>query len=327
MVKIAFKLKCSLQKLINCRIFKNSYFRHTFSNYKGVTMGFLYNKFAEYTRRRKEQKFIQVLSHIEQPNLNLTLKKDFVAFSHVGLLGDIIYSIPCMMALAGERKIKLYLDTSKDSGYSEKLRHYNKGKMLTPQSIELLKPLMLAHPKILECEKLETQSVDYNLNDFRKYPFDYRMGHICRWYFLTFGVSYDLSQPWLYATPNDEFSNFVIVSRSFRYRTPLIDYRFLSFYKNVGFIGLADEYADMKKSIPHLHHIKVNNALEMASIIAGCKLFIGNQSFPFSVAEALKVKRVLEVNFENPNVIVDGNDGYDFCYQPQFEKIVHSLLD
>lgn len=290
-------------------------------------MGYLYNKFAEYTRRRKEQKFIQVMSQIEQPNLNMALQKEFVSFSHVGLLGDIIYSIPCMLALACGRKIKIYLDTTIDSGYSEKHRHYNKGKMLTAQSIEFLKPLMLAHPQIIECEKLKKQPVDFNLNDFRKYPFDYRMGHICRWYFLTFGVTYDLSKPWLYAKPDDQFSKYVVVSRSFRYRTPLIDYNFLSSYQHVGFIGLADEYEDMKKSISHLEYIKVNNALEMASIISGCKLFIGNQSFPFAVAEALKIKRILEVNFENPNVIVDGDNGYDFCYQPQFEKIVHSLVE
>ena len=199
--------------------------------------------------------------------------------------------------------------------------------MLTTQSIEFLKPLMLAHPQIIECEKLETQPIDFNLNDFRKYPFDYRMGHICRWYFLTFGVTYDLSKPWLYAPPNKEFSNFIIISRSFRYRTPLIDYSFLSSFENLGFLGLQDEYEDMKNSIPSLRHIKVSNALEMASIINGCKMFIGNQSFPFAIAEALKVKRVLEVNFENPNVIVDGKDGYDFCYQPQFEKIINSLVD
>ena len=289
-------------------------------------MNFLYKKFAEFTRNRKEQKFIKTILQIKHPFLNFNHNNDFISFSHIGLIGDIIYSIPCMLSLAGERKIKLYLDTTKDSGYSEKLKHYNRGKMLTAESVEFLKPLILAHPQIIECTQLEKQTIDYDLNDFRKYPFDYRMGHICRWYFLTFGVTYDLSKPWLFAKPDHQFSNFVILSRSFRYRTPLINYAFLSNYQNLGFIGLSDEYEDMKKNIPQLQYIKVSNALEMASIIAGCKLFIGNQSFPFSVAEGLKVKRVLEVNFENPNVIVDGAHGYDFCYQPQFEKIVHSLL-
>lgn len=289
-------------------------------------MSFLYKKFAEFTRKKKEQKFIETLSHIKHPLHSIADSKEFLSFSHIGLIGDIIYSIPCMLALAEERKIKLYLDTTKDSGYSDRLKHYNKGKMLTKESVEFLKPLLLSNPQITECTQLGSETIDYNLNDFRKYPFDYRMGHICRWYFLTFGVTYDLGKPWLFSKPNNNFSNFVIISRSFRYRTPLINYSFLSAYQNLGFIGLPDEYEDMKKSIPHLQHVQIKDALEMASIIAGCKLFIGNQSFPFSVAEGLKIKRVLEVNFENPNVIVDGTYGYDFCYQPQFEKIVHSLL-
>ena len=47
----------------------------------------------------------------------------------------------------------------------------------------------------------------------------------------------------------------------------------------------------------------VLNALDLAQTIAGCKFFIGNQSFSFAVAEAIKVKRVLEVCYETPNVI------------------------
>ncbi|MEK7224455.1 MAG: hypothetical protein AAB221_02085, partial [Bacteroidota bacterium] len=60
-------------------------------------------------------------------------------------------------------------------------------------------------------------------------------------------------------------------------------------------------------------------------VIAGCKFFIGNQSFPFALAEALKVKRALELCFECPNVIPEGENAYDFVYQPQFEKIVRQL--
>jgi hypothetical protein len=65
----------------------------------------------------------------------------------------------------------------------------------------------------------------------------------------------------------------------------------------------------------------------MASIISGSKFFIGNQSFPFSIAEGLKAKRVLEVYYRAPNIIVEGANGFDFCYQPQFEKIVANLFN
>jgi ADP-heptose:LPS heptosyltransferase len=78
----------------------------------------------------------------------------------------------------------------------------------------------------------------------------------------------------------------------------------------------------MKKKIPHLIYRPVRDFLEMASVIAGAKLFIGNQSFPFSLAEALKANRLLEVYFECPNVTVYGENGFDFSFQPQFEKLI-----
>lgn len=289
-------------------------------------MNFLIRRFRDYTRKRKQKKFIESLQSLAPQKLSYSSDKDYVTFSHIGLLGDIIYSIPCMLALANEKKIKLYLDITQESGYDKELKHYNNGKMLTEASVSFLRPLLLNHPQITNCEVLKNEQIDYDLNDFRKYPFDYRMGHICRWYFLTFGVNFDLSKPWAFAKPNGTVSGYVLLSRTFRYRTPLIDYSFLKKIDKIGFIGLEDEYEDMKTYIPHLEHFAVSDALQMASLISGCKLFIGNQSFPFAIAEALKVKRVLEVNFENPNVIVDGQNGFDFCYQRQFEKIINFTL-
>ena len=65
----------------------------------------------------------------------------------------------------------------------------------------------------------------------------------------------------------------------------------------------------------------------MATIINSCRLFIGNQSFPFSVAEGLKANRLLEVYPKAPNVIVEGAGANDFIYQPQFEYAVERLLN
>jgi hypothetical protein len=230
-----------------------------------------------------------------------------------------------MLSIAQGKKIRLYLDVNQKTMYTSKMKHFNKDKILTPNSVEFIKPLILNNPQFEICKIWEKEIIDYDLNEFRKYPFDYRMGHICRWYFLAFGITYNLSNPWLKVTPNITFKNDIIIARSFRYRTLGINYKFLSKYKNLKFVGLLEEFEDMKTQIHNVEYIKVSNALEMAEIIAGCKYFIGNQSFPFSIAEALKVKRVLEVSNENPNVIVDGDDGFDFCFQQQFEKIISEL--
>ncbi len=82
----------------------------------------------------------------------------------------------------------------------------------------------------------------------------------------------------------------------------------------------------MKKSIPNLVWQPVVNFLELAAVIAGSKLFIGNQSFPFSIAEGLKATRLLEVYHRIPNVIPEGKNGYDFYFQKHFEYLVENLV-
>jgi hypothetical protein len=290
-------------------------------------MNFLNNLLNTIQAKRKRQKYtIQLKEAIAKSNLYSNQFTDKVTFSHIGLLGDIIYSVPAMLALSTEKSIELYLDISQKSMYPKSYKHYNSNTILTEKSIEFIKPLLLTNRAIKICTRLNGQLIDYNLNEFRNYPFDYRMGNICRWYFLTFGVSYDLTKPWLFPEPDINYKDEIVIARSFRYRAPEVSYRFLNRYKNLTFLGLDDEYEDLKKEIPELKRAIITNALELASIIAGCRLFIGNQSFPFAVAEAVKAKRVLEVSPDCPNVIVDGPDGYDFCYQPQFEKIIKHLV-
>jgi hypothetical protein len=289
-------------------------------------MNFLENFLKQLLSKRKEQKYANQLKiALVETKLRSHNYSDKVCFSHIGLIGDIIYSIPTMLALANGRKIELYLDITQETMYPKGYQHFNKNKILTEKSVEFLTPLVLSNPQISVCKVHGKEKIDYDLNEFRKYPFDYRMGHICRWYFLAFGVNYDLGKPWLFANPNKHFENEIVIARSFRYRSPGISYAFLSKYSNLSFVGLEDEFEDSKKILPHLKHVKVKNALELAEIIAGCKFFIGNQSFPFAVAEALKAKRVLEVCPYCPNVIVEGAKGYDFCFQPQFEEIIKNL--
>lgn len=265
------------------------------------------------------------LKKVIPPDLYPALDKDAVHFKHFGLIGDIIYAIPVMQVLAQGRKIHLHLQINQRSLYKKGMKHQNRDKILTEKSVEMLAPLILSQPGFAACDILTDQRVDYDLDYFRKYPFDYNKGHICRWYFQTYGITTDLGKSWLTVAPNTSFKDEIVIARSFRYRAPGISYTFLNDYPNITFVGLKEEYEDLKKQIPSLKYKPVNNFLDFAEIIAGCKFFMGNQSFPFAVAEALKVRRVLEVYFECPNVIPEGKDAYDFCYQPQFEKIVQQL--
>lgn len=290
-------------------------------------MGFIGRTINNFIRKQKTKQFIATINNLPKQLPPINANESYVTFSHIGHLGDIVYSMPAMFALAQGKKIRLYFDTTATNTYTKAMKHHSGKQILTNNSITFLQPLLLAQPQFEICEKWNGEAIDYNLNDIKKYPFDYKYGNIVRWYFLTFGINYNTTLPWLQVVPNNNYSQSIIIARSFRYRSPLIDYSFLSKYNNISFVGLHDEYEDIQKQIPNITHIKTNTALDLAQIIAGCKLFIGNQSFPFAVAEALKVKRVLELYFLCPNVIVDGNNGYDFCYQPQFEKIIKNILE
>ena len=291
--------------------------------YITALMTHLKERFDNY---KKTKSFIVNTASTIFPDLSYTPKGEVVHFKHSGLLGDVIYSIPAMYALANGKKIALHLNINAFNSMRKELRHPNGKKMLTEKSIELLKSLLLSQEQFTECDIFECQLIDFDLDMFSRIPFDFRMGSITRWYFLAFGVNFDTSKPWLFAKSDSEYKDYIIIARSLRYRTPSIDYSFLSQYPKVAFIGVEDEYQDMKQFIANLEYIKVGDFLELARIISGCRFFIGNQSAPFALAEALKVKRILEVYPFCPNVIVEGKDGYDFCYQKQLETIVHKLF-
>jgi hypothetical protein len=278
---------------------------------------------------QKEKRFLKGLANapdiLGHPPV---IEGDEVNFSHSGHTGDVIYSMPAMYVLAKGRKINLYLRLHQPvTDFTKKMRHPNGNVMLNEKSVEMLRPLLLNQPGIKTCKALENETVHYDLSIFKPFPFDLRMASITRYYLFTYGIGADLWKPWLQVTLNESYSDAIVVARSSRYHSPKIDYGFLQKYPRIVFIGLPDEYEDMKLQIPRLQYKPVADFLELAEVIAGSRLFIGNQSFPFALAEALKVRRILEVFYQTPNVMAEGPNGYMFCYQPQFEKLVSDLLD
>ncbi len=276
-------------------------------------------------RGYQDYKLLRHLHNLPPVNLDL-LTKENLHFKHSGNSGDVIYALPTMYAISEGKPVHLMLNPNVDAGYGKNVYHPLGTVMLNAKVIDMLKPLMEYQSRIQSCETFTDQKIDVDLDLIRAYPLLNGLGNITRWYFYLFAVNADLSQPWLEAPENNDYKDSIVIARSHRYRNPGIDFSFLKKYPNLVFIGLPEEYTDVKKMLPQIRHASISNFLEMAAIIKSCKLFVGNQSFPFSIAEALKVKRVLEVCYYCPNVSVEGINGYDFCYQPQFEKIVERAL-
>lgn len=273
-------------------------------------------RFKEFTKV-----YLDKVNEVQVPTLDFPNGRS-LAFKHSGNSGDIIYAIPTMLALSQGRQFDLLLNLNCPAFYAEHYKHPLGNVMLNQKMFDMLSPLLRTQEYVSACDVYDAQEIDADLDVMRDYPLLLERGNIARWYFLIFPGTYDLNQSWLKVTPDSEMSESIVVARSLRYRAPNIDYSILNRYSRVYFVGVLEEYEALKEMVPGLIYRPVNDFLEMASVIAGAKLFIGNQSFPFSLAEALKINRLLEVYFECPNVTVYGDKGFDFAFQPQFEKLV-----
>ncbi|MEO7802339.1 MAG: hypothetical protein ABIR81_10080 [Ginsengibacter sp.] len=250
--------------------------------------------------------------------------KQLTTFKHSGNCGDIIYSLPTVWELAKKGKAEFFLQTDQRGRYNN--YHPLGNVMLNEQMVRMLRPLLLYQPLCERCDIFHSNEVDYDLDAFRKLIQFQDRGNVPRWYFYVYAVYPSLCDPWLIAPQDLSMKNVIVVARSHRYRNPHITYAFLQKYPQVFFVGVEEEFLDMKASIPNLEYRPVNDFLELATLINSCKLFIGNQSFPFAIAEALKVNRLLEVYYNSPNINVEGKGAHDFLYQPQFEKTVEDLM-
>lgn len=280
---------------------------------------------ANSTELYKDQLFLEKVGELKMNNA--VCNNQGVSFKHSGNAGDLIYSLPCLISLAKDKTATLFLNIDRPANYGKNV-HPLGNVMLNDKMVKMLEPLLTHQSYISKVSIFSPHDgIDYDLDLFREYPLQINRTNLSHLYFLVFGVSHSLCDPWLTSNEDKQFNDSIIIARSKRYRSPGIDYSFLKKYKKLYFLGVEDEYIDIKQQLPDIQYIKVKNFLEMASIIKGSRLFIGNQSFPFSLAEAMKVDRILEVYFQSPNVSVIGGDASCFCFQHQFEKIVSNYME
>lgn len=244
------------------------------------------------------------------------------SFSHAGNAGDIVFSLPALRAISADTPARYLLQVDAPAFYAEGLHPLGNLRMNAALA-NMLIPLLQAQPYIDSAAIHDgMEAVDYRLDLFREAPLPGDKGYLAHWYFYTHGVSWDLSRAWLSAPPASGLSDALLIARSQRYRNPLLDFRFLSRYPRLLFIGVPAEFEELRAQLPRLERYPVQDCLQMASAIAGCRLFIGNQSLPFAIAEGLKARRVLEACPRAPNVIPEGAAGYDCYFQRQFEFVV-----
>ncbi len=245
--------------------------------------------------------------------INLAIKeKDVISFLHSGHLGDIINSLPSIKEIAKEKKCNLFINTQ--DGY------------LSQISAKKLIPLLEKQDYLEKVKIFENELIDVDLNLFRDFPINLNLDSV-RWYFHITGIHGDMDNKYLNNIGEHHLKDKIVIIRSISRKNYLINYKFLKKYNNVLFIGLKNEYEDLKKEIPNLNFYDCKDFLEMAQIINSSKVFIGNLSFGYTLAEGLKKPRLLESGLNFPLIYPNGKNAFDFYFQEHFESNFNKIYN
>ena len=283
-------------------------------------------KREEHEKKIKDIYKTQIHEKIHTIQEKVKNKKE-LSFSHCGHLGDIINSLPTIKELSKTHKCNFYIDAEKP--LEPNARNYKKfgdKVYLTNKNVNMLFPLLSKITYIQNFDKLTNQKVDIDFNLIREMPINFNIDSV-RWYSHLTGVHSNLTEPYIFADAHKYIKNKVVIMRNTRRKNCIINYKFLKNYKDLIFIGLEDEYEDLKKEVPNLEFYNCKNFLEVAEIIKASKFYLGNLSFGYTIAEGLKVPRLLESVPEFPLVYPNGKEAYDFYFQEHFEKLFNHLYD
>lgn len=235
-------------------------------------------------------------------------------FKHSGASGDIIYSLYSIKKACqiNDCKAVLFIRLNAPNvGTNPNFKHAYGNVMLNEYAYKMLRPLLLEFDFISDVLPYTNQKIDYDLDKFRSIGFNLGAYDIKRWYSLAYPElnNIDYSEPLL--SLDQKKGDYILINRTERYQNPNIDYSQLNkLNTEILFSGSEYEYTQFSK-IVQCRYLRISNFLELAKYINNSKIFIGNQSMNFAIAEVLKCKRALEICFQAPNVIPSGGEYYE----------------
>lgn len=248
-------------------------------------------------------------------------------FYHSGDLGDVMYSLPVIKELGGG-----VLVLSQDY-HGMELRDPMVEKKCTQ-----LKKLLTGQSYIVSVEHIgkKPSDIDYDLNNARQPFIDWGAGKFTEEEINTLRFKslishyedlYELKETnnYQYYFPKTKKiinGKPIILNRTARYNNKTFPWQQLvdDFKDKIIFVGLGDEYTEFCKNFGKIDYHFTKDYYELMEVIAGAKLFIGNQSFPYSIAEAMKQNCVQETDtwvgncqFKRHNSFIS-KDGEEFDY-------------
>lgn len=234
-------------------------------------------------------------------------------FKHSGTAGDTIYSLDIVKKMGGgefsiaigniENCIMEYTGRPADVA-PEHIGRY------TEKDYEMLAPLIARQSYITSVSRWYSgdPDVDVDLDHFRSYLYRQFEGNIIEAYHKAFGLEWNdemYNDVWLEADPIREAA--IVVNRTNRYLDPnSIDTwklmcRSAELEKNAIFVGTENEHSAFVSQFEcNIPYRPVRDFKELADLIAGADLFLGNQSMAYSIATGLGKDTMLEIHKIKP---------------------------
>ena len=211
-------------------------------------------------------------------------------FRHRRKLGDVIYSLPAMRQLGGG---VLYLDPDSLDGTQDQIYWREKFKTLIP--------FLEQQPYIDEVRIRDQEPFDIDLDAYLRTTHGTPGDRITITanHFIGLGLDVpDAIAPWLTAR-NPSMTYPIVIHRSHHYHGA-VDYSFLlDVREKLYCVGSAEERRPFEAI--GARPLVTNDVRELAEVINGCGVFIGNQSLPLAIAAGLGKPRMIEESDRLPN--------------------------
>lgn len=178
--------------------------------------------------------------------------------------------------------------------------------------LAFLKPLAESQDYIQECRiKTPSDHIDWDSGGFRGTGlhsrsaslFEAQLSHFC--HVLGYGRTMTPLIKWLHVDPLPDSRGRIICARSGRYRNGSFPWKQIvrHYGDRLLFVGLKHEHAEFCSHWGMVEYRPVSDLHEMARLIAGSELFIGNQSSPMTIAEGLKHPTIQETSTDPADCI------------------------
>jgi hypothetical protein len=225
-------------------------------------------------------------------------------FRHSGTFGDLIYSLSVVKKMGGGT-FAIHIENIEKCvaqyGYRpDEVDPMHKGRFRNAD-FDMLRPL-LSRQSYIDKVTVWTGDHDVDLDRFRAVLFRGFEGNYVEAYHKTFNLPFTqdvYNETWLEADPVRVAP--IVINRTFRYRCPEGNGSWQNILaqsdivNNGVFVGTPEEHEDFVKvtGFP-VQYYAVQDFKELADIIAGADLFMGNQSAAYSIAMGLGKAAVLE---------------------------------